>query len=126
MSKAGLASRPPLLKTKISIPVLPAGFVHRRRLTERVSLGAKGPLTLVSAPAGFGKTNLLMEWAAETKLPVAWLTIDEEDNDPGRFFPYLISALQELEPKLGVEALDFFRPGRDTGLNAGLTLLINE
>lgn len=126
MSNASLASRPPLLKTKISIPVLPAGFVHRRRLTERVSQGAKGPLTVVSAPAGFGKTNLLMEWAAETKLPVAWLTIDEEDNDPGRFFPYLISALQELAPKLGTEALDFFRSGRDAGLNAGLTLLINE
>ncbi len=126
MSNAGLASRPPLLKTKISIPILPAAFVHRHRLTERVSLGAKGPLTVVSAPAGFGKTNLLMEWAAETKLPVAWLTIDEEDNDPGRFFPYLISALQVLEPKVGMEALDFFSSGRDAGLNAGLTLLINE
>ncbi len=126
MSNAGLASRPPLLKTKISIPVLPSGLVHRHRLTERVSQGAKGPLTLVSAPAGFGKTNLLMEWASETKLPVAWLTLDEEDNDPGRLFPYLISALQDLEPKVGTEALDFFRSGRDAGLTAGLTTLINE
>lgn len=101
--------KPPLLKTKISVPLLPAEFVHRHRLTERISQGVKGPLTLLSAPAGFGKTNLLIEWAAEIKSSVAWLTIDPEDNDTERFFLYLIGAFQTLEHRLGEETLDFIK-----------------
>ena len=59
LSNPDSESRPPLLKTKMSVPLLPTEFVHRHRLTDRISQGVKGPLTLVSAPAGFGKTNLL-------------------------------------------------------------------
>jgi hypothetical protein len=78
----------PLLRTKISVPRLPGEFVHRSRLTERIHQGVKGSLTLLAAPAGFGKTNLLIEWAKETTLPVAWLTIDSDDNDLSRFIRY--------------------------------------
>jgi LuxR family maltose regulon positive regulatory protein len=81
---------------------------------------------LLAAPAGFGKTNLLIEWAEETNLPVAWLTLDSDDNDVGRFFRYLITALQTLEPGLGVDALDFIQSTRGERLDVGLTLLINE
>jgi LuxR family maltose regulon positive regulatory protein len=88
--------------------------------------GVVGPLTLLCAPAGYGKTNLLVEWMHGTSLPVAWLTIDNDDNDLKRFFRYLIGAMQSLEPNLGAEALDFIQSARGSGLEIGLTLLINE
>lgn len=117
---------PPLLRTKISIPQIPSGFVYRPRLTEQIHRGIEGPLTLLAAPAGYGKTHLLLEWAKESRLPVAWLTLDGDDNDLSRFFRYLIGALQTLEAKLGGEALDFTQSSKDGGLEVGLTLLINE
>jgi LuxR family maltose regulon positive regulatory protein len=120
--------RPPLLKTKISIPRLPGEFVHRPRLTERIHQGVKGPLTLISAPAGFGKTNLLIEWTKETTLPVAWLTIDSDDNDTSRFIRYAIGAFQTVVPGFGEEALalDLLQSPQGDGWKMGLTLLINE
>jgi LuxR family maltose regulon positive regulatory protein len=117
---------PPLLRTKISIPRLPGEFIHRPRLTERINQGVKGPLTLLAAPAGFGKTNLLIEWTKETTLPVAWLTIDSDDNDLSRFIRYTIGALQTLEPGLGEEARDLLQSPQGDGWKIGLTLLINE
>jgi LuxR family maltose regulon positive regulatory protein len=81
---------------------------------------------LLAAPAGFGKTHLLLEWAKETRLPVAWLTLDSDDNDLSRFFRYLIGTLKTVETGLGREALDFAQPSNDGGLEVGLTLLINE
>lgn len=102
----------PLLRPKISIPRSPTEFVHRPRLTERINHGVKGPLTLLAAPAGFGKTNLLIEWAENTPLPVAWLTIDSADNDQGRLLRYIIGALQTLEPSLGKKHSISFNPPR--------------
>ncbi len=116
----------PVISTKITVPRSSAGSVRRPRLTERVSRGVEGPLTLLMAPAGFGKTNVLVQWANETDLARAWLTIDSEDNDPRRLFRHLISALQTLEPGLGEEALEFILSTRGGGLEIGLTLLINE
>jgi LuxR family maltose regulon positive regulatory protein len=83
-------------------------------------------LTLLAAPAGFGKTHLLIEWAKETNLPVAWLTLDSDDNDLSRFFRYLIGALQTLEAGLGEEALVYTQSSKGGGLEVGLTLLVNE
>jgi len=117
---------PPLLRTKISIPQIPSGSINRPRLTERIHRSVEGSLTLLAAPAGFGKTHLLFEWTKETRLPVAWLTLDSDDNDLSRFFRYLIGALQTLEAKLGEEALDFTQSSKGGGLEMGLTLLINE
>lgn len=118
--------RPLLLKTKISVPRLPGEFVHRPRLTDRINQGVKSSLTLLSAPAGFGKTHLLIEWTRETNLPVAWLTIDSDDNEIGRFINYTIGALQTVEPGLGEEALDLLQSSQSDGWKIGLTLLINE
>jgi len=122
----------PLLKTKITIPPLPVGYVARPRLTEMIERGAKGPITLLSAPAGYGKTNLLVEWARSTRLQVAWVTFDSADNDQDRMFRYVIAALQTLEPHLGDEALDFIQSIKGSGtythaaIEIGLAHLINE
>ncbi|MDI6694300.1 MAG: LuxR C-terminal-related transcriptional regulator [Anaerolineales bacterium] len=83
-------------------------------------------MTLLVAPAGFGKTLLLLEWAKNSRHPVAWLTLNSDDNDLGRFFRYLIGALQTLEARLGEEALDFTQSSNSSGLEVELTLLINE
>src|SRR5512138_3743482 len=116
----------PLLHTKISAPQIPNKFVPRPRLTGRIDQGVKGPLTLLAAPAGFGKTNLLAEWAKETHLPTASLNVDSDDNDLSRFFRYLVGALQAILLGLGEEALEFFQFTRGDKLEVGLTLLINE
>lgn len=116
----------PLLRTKLSPPLTPPEFVHRPRLVAQINRGIRGPLTLLSAPAGFGKTHLLVEWAMQSPLPVAWLTLDQEDNDLVRFYRYFISALQEIDPQCGDEALDFIHATKGGSLDVALTLLLNE
>ena len=115
----------PLLRTKTSIPPTRPGFVRRPRLTARINAGVKGPLTLLSAPAGFGKTQLLAEWAAEGTHAVAWLTLSAEDNDYVRFFRYLSSAFQEVEPRLSEAILDYLQTAETNRLEMAV-LLINE
>jgi LuxR family maltose regulon positive regulatory protein len=114
-----------LLRTKISIPPTRPGFVRRPRLTARINEGVKGLLTLLCAPAGFGKTQLLAEWAAESPDPIAWLTLSAEDNDYVRFFRYLSSAFQEVEPRLSEAILDYLQAAESSRLEMA-TLLINE
>jgi LuxR family maltose regulon positive regulatory protein len=94
----------PLLKTKLYIPTPPASRVVRSRLTGRLGEVEKRALTIISAPAGFGKTTLLAEWIAQTSLPVAWLSLDGGDNDPYRFLSYLVSALDGIQEGVGIEA----------------------
>lgn len=86
----------PLLSTKLYVPSLRAGRVPRPRLIARLIAGLDCKLTLVSAPAGFGKTTLLAECLAGCPLPAAWLSLDSADNDPARFWTYLIAALQTI------------------------------
>jgi LuxR family maltose regulon positive regulatory protein len=89
----------PLLATKLYIPLWRSRWVSRPRLLDRLNQGFKGKLTLVSAPAGFGKTTLLAEWvAAVPTRSVAWVSLDPSDNDPAVFWTYLISALQTFNP----------------------------
>jgi LuxR family maltose regulon positive regulatory protein len=113
------------LRTKISIPPTRPGFVRRPRLTARINEGVKGPLTLLSAPAGFGKTQLLAEWAAESTHAIAWLTLSAEDNDYVRFFRYLSRAFQEVEPRLSEAIQDYLQTAETNRLEMA-TLLINE
>ena len=89
-----------LLSSNIRIPPLQQELVPRPRLVEKIRQGATRKLTLVSAPAGFGKTTLLSSWAAGHPGPVAWLSLDASDNEPGRFLGYLIRALAEAAPAL--------------------------
>ena len=88
----------PILATKLYIPPPRPKIVLRPRLIERLNEGLSSgrKLTLISASAGFGKTTLVSEWVAGCERPVAWLSLDEGDNDPTRFLTYLVAALQTI------------------------------
>src|SRR6266702_2099869 len=116
----------PLLATKLHRPLLRAHLVRRPHLAERLTQGVMGPLTLVSAPAGFGKTTLLAQWLAESDMPVAWLSLEPGDNEPVRFLSYLIAALQTLDPHLGAEALTLLQMPHPAAAETVLTLLTND
>src|SRR5450755_2386266 len=91
----------PILATKLYLPRLRPNVVSRPRLLERLNEGLHRKLTLIAAPAGFGKTTLLSEWVTFIERPTAWLSLDEGENDPTRFLAYLVTALQTLVPTLG-------------------------
>ncbi len=89
----------PLLSTKLYPPLPTDGLVIRHRLIERIQAGLNNRLTIISAPPGFGKTTLLSEWLAANKnIKAAWYSLDEDDNEPGRFFSYIAASLRPLEP----------------------------
>ncbi|MBN1180304.1 MAG: tetratricopeptide repeat protein [Anaerolineae bacterium] len=92
-----IAKETPLLKIKLYVPPVRPGLVSRPRLVERLNASLSSQLTLLSAPAGFGKTTLLSEWVhAGTPRPIVWVSLDETDNDPVRFLAYLDAALEEI------------------------------
>jgi LuxR family maltose regulon positive regulatory protein len=86
-----------LLATKLYIPSARTGVLSRSRLAEQLNLGLLHPLILISAPAGYGKTTLLSTWVANCEYLVAWLTLDQGDNDPVRFWRYVGAALQKVD-----------------------------
>ena len=94
-----------LLTQKLFVPTLPARRVVRVPLLQRLDAGltAGRGVTLISAPAGYGKSTLAAEWAAHTQRPVAWLSLDESDDTPRHFFTYFIAALQRVDPALGAD-----------------------
>jgi LuxR family maltose regulon positive regulatory protein len=101
-----LPNQAPLIATKLLIPPVRADLVARPRLLARLEDGARQPLTLVSAPPGFGKTMLVAGWLqARPDLSAAWLSLDEADDQPLVFWRYVIAALQRLQPGLGETAL---------------------
>jgi LuxR family maltose regulon positive regulatory protein len=118
----------PILATKLYIPRPRPGIVTRPRLTERLNEGlAKGSkLTLVSAPAGFGKTTLANEWITQCERPVVWLSLDEGDNDLTRFLSYLIAALQTLKAGIGESLLAMLQSHQPPQTETILTTLLNE
>ena len=93
-----------LLTTKLCIPQLSVDLVSRPRLYERLDEGLTRKLTLVSAPAGFGKSTLVADWLSESDQSIAWLSLDEGDNDPVRFWTYLIAAIQITHQEIGGDA----------------------
>src|SRR5690349_3447852 len=95
-----------LLETKLFVPALQHGFVPRARLSERLRGGLATPVTLVSAPAGFGKTTILAEVAADASATarVAWLSVDRGDNDAGVFLAHLVEAVDRAVPGAGAGA----------------------
>jgi LuxR family maltose regulon positive regulatory protein len=123
----------PLLKTKLYLPPLRPGLVSRPRLVERLEEGlrAGSRLSLISAPAGFGKTTLLVEWVRragahrDAPLPVAWLSLDEGDNDPARFLAYLVAAIRTVAPDTRWASQDGVDTSGPTALEPALTPLIN-
>jgi len=93
-----------LLTTKLYIPQLNIDLVSRPRLYKRLDEGLTHKLTLISASAGFGKSTLMAGWLSERDQPVAWLSLDQGDNDSVRFWTYLIAAIQTIHQEIGVEA----------------------
>ena len=116
----------PLLQTKLYVPPVRPELVPRPQLVERLNVGPGQKLTLVSAPAGFGKTTLVAEWLRGVERPVAWLSLDEEDNDPIRFFTYLLAALQAIDPDIGQAAQVMLQSPQPPPPEALLTSLIND
>src|SRR6266516_3353950 len=115
-----------LLSTKLHRPLPRAHLVRRPQLAARLTQGVMGPLTLVSAPAGFGKTTLLAQWFAESGMPVAWLSLEPGDNELVRFLSYLIAALQTLDPRVGAVALALLQMPQQARAETVLTLLTND
>ena len=115
-----------LLTTKLYVPLVKPNLVTRRRLTERLNEGAKGKLTLVSAPAGFGKTTLLGEWSLQSEVPIAWVSLDNGDNDLGRFLAYLVAALSSLRPDTAEDVLEPLHLPQPPPIESVLTALIND
>ncbi|MCL4863150.1 MAG: AAA family ATPase [Caldilineaceae bacterium] len=116
----------PILATKLFIPPLRPKLVSRPHLIERLNEGVRGKLTLISAPAGFGKSTLVGEWLASGERRAAWLSLDEGDSDLTRFLAYMIAALQTLAAQLGEGVLTALHSAQPPATEASLTALLNE
>ena len=117
-----------LLATKFFVPVATGTLISRPRLTTLLQASLKYPLTLVSAPAGFGKTMLLSSWAQslpDSNPVVAWLSLDEEDNDPQLFWTYVLSALSDQQPERFTSLLKYLQSPDAPPLKYVLTTLSN-
>jgi LuxR family maltose regulon positive regulatory protein len=116
----------PILATKLYPPPPRAKAVLRQRLLERLTMGMHHKLTLISAPAGFGKTTLVSEWIARCGRPVAWLSLDEGDGDPKRFLAYGVAALRAIAQNLGEGMLSLLDAPQPPAIESALTSLLNE
>ena len=115
-----------LIRTKLHLPVARSLLVPRQRLQARIAAGLQGPLTLVIAPAGFGKTTLVASCVVGYGKPVAWLSLDKDDNQSGRFLVYLIAALQEADSTIGSQAAQLMAGMQPVPPEAVLTSLLND
>jgi len=116
----------PILATKLYIPPPRPNVVSRPRLFERLHRGLHRKLTLISAPAGFGKTTLISAWVKGLDRPAAWLSLDAGENDPIRFLAYLIAALQTIAARIGEGVLEALQTPQPPPTEALLTVLLNE
>jgi LuxR family transcriptional regulator, maltose regulon positive regulatory protein len=132
----------PILQTKLYVPrhQRPKNVVSRPHLTQKLLAGLLGKVTLISAPAGFGKSTLLSEWIAALRLnpaaapaltppisyQVTWLTLDDDDNDLVRFLLYLIASLQKFDSTIGETAWPLLQSPQPPTPKAILTILLND
>lgn len=116
----------PLLATKLYMPRLRPNMVSRPRLIEQLNARLHRKLTLISAPAGFGKTTLVSEWVQGIERPAAWLSLDEGENDSTHFLTYLVAALQTIAPRLGKGVLGALKSPQPPPPASLLTTLLNE
>ncbi len=116
----------PLLETKFHIPPVRPEYVFRPRLVDHLNNNLHRKLTLLSAPAGFGKTSLISEWILGTDRQLAWLSLDQRDNDLLRFLCYLVGAIETTQNRIGSETLKMMQTGEQTAPELVLTSLINE
>ena len=116
----------PVLATKLFIPAARPNLVRRSRLTARLAQGLNGKLTLVSAPAGFGKTTLLCECIYSCERPAAWISLDDGDNNQVRFLSYLISAFQKIKDGIGDGLIGALLSSESVDTETLLSGLINQ
>jgi LuxR family transcriptional regulator, maltose regulon positive regulatory protein len=115
-----------LLATKLQIPPQPHHIIHRARLTDALERAIPHyKLILVAAPAGYGKTTLLSQWAHKTHLPVVWLSLSDEDNDLKRFLRYLLAGWEEVQPGVRDSKLGLLLGGVSPDIEAVLAAFIN-
>jgi LuxR family transcriptional regulator, maltose regulon positive regulatory protein len=115
-----------LIRTKLRQPFTRLELVPRGRLQSRLAEGLRGPLTLLTAPAGFGKTTLVGSCIGGCGMPVAWLSLDKDDNQAGRFLNYLVAALHEADHAIGDEAAQLLAASQQVPAELVLTSLLND
>jgi len=115
-----------LLRTKLFIPRPHPERVERSALTTRLSGCLQRKLALICAPAGFGKSTLLSDWLARSRLPAAWVSLDAGDNDPARFWAYFVAALQTVHAQRGEVALAMLQSPQPPPTETILTELLND
>jgi LuxR family maltose regulon positive regulatory protein len=116
----------PVLATKLFIPPVGEKLLRRDRLLKQLHQGNEQHITLVSAAAGFGKTTIISQWLHECGLPAAWLSLDEEHNDPVRFLLYLICAVQKILPEIGKASVKSLSSSSPPPVKSVLAGIINE
>lgn len=115
-----------LIRTKLRIPRTRAEIIDRPRLVGRVLDGLRGPLTVIAAPAGFGKTTLAVAALARSALPAAWLSLDSADNQPGLFLAYLTATVLQADGSAGADAAQMVNASQPVPPEVVLTSLIND
>jgi LuxR family maltose regulon positive regulatory protein len=115
-----------LLSTKLYAPALGTTLIPRPRLTDRLNEGGRRPCTVLSAPAGFGKTTLLTEWLSRRTGRSGWVSLDRNDNDPALFWAYVVTAFRELDADIGRLALSRLFTPDDVPIQETLSTLIND
>lgn len=130
-SSTNAASNPrqqSLLTTKLHVPLVADTLISRPRLIGRLNEGLKHRLTLISAPAGFGKTTLLSDWhinASRSGVAVAWVSLDKDDNDPVRFWSYVVAALETIHADITPSGSALLHSSQLTAIEVWLTDLVN-
>ncbi|GHO86976.1 LuxR C-terminal-related transcriptional regulator [Dictyobacter formicarum] len=117
---------PDLLVTKFTLPPVRSVLLHRSHLLSVLDQSCSVPLTLLLASAGFGKTTLLSAWASQSASQIAWLSLDDQDNDPTRFWTYVIGALRKAGAPVGEATLAMLHSLQPPQLTSALTALIND
>jgi LuxR family maltose regulon positive regulatory protein len=115
-----------LLATKIDIPKIRPDLLPRAHLIRRLEEATARELVLVSTPAGFGKTTLLAGWARSSEKPVAWLSLDRDEDDPARFWRYVVAAVEKVRKGIGEQALSLLNAPAQPTPRAVATTLVNE
>jgi LuxR family maltose regulon positive regulatory protein len=123
---AAASERDVLLATKLHVPQPQPGFVGRVRLVSALEEGLAQQLVLICAPPGAGKTALLADWARSGQRPVAWLSLDEADNDPARFWRHTVAALGRARPGIAERVAPLFGPPAPPSFEGLVTAVINE
>jgi len=115
-----------MLLTKLHIPSTGVNLVHRSHLFEKLNKGLKRKLTLISAPAGFGKTTVISDWISQSKIPAAWCSIDTRDNDPIEFLKIVITAVQKKHNDIGKSSLELLKSPGTASVEYIIELFIND